>query len=212
MVKPLHSKEPVDARAFQESFDTFYTKTARLYDLAVKFLPWWTTWLESALPNIQGQRVLEVSFGTGYLLMQYADKFETHGIDINARMVDVARENLEKKGISADLKQANVEQLPYADEYFDTVISTMALSGYPDGARAMSEIRRVIKPGGRLILIDVYYPANHNWLGMKMTRFWGRLGDIIRDVGRLLEEHGFDYEDREIGGFGSIHMYICNRR
>ena len=154
MAKPLHSKEPVDAKAFQESFNTFYTKTARLYDLAVKILPWWKTWLKSALPHIQGRRGLEGSFGTGYLLMQYANKFETHGIDINARMVAVAQRNLEKSGISADLKQANVEQLPYADEYFDTVISTMALSGYPDGARAMSEIRRVLKPGGRLILIN----------------------------------------------------------
>lgn len=212
MVKPLYSKEPADTKAFQETFDKFYTKTARLYDLGVKILPTWKTWLMRALPHIQGRRVLEVSFGTGYLLMQYASKFETHGIDINARMVAVAKRNLEKSGNCADLKQGNVEQLPYVDEYFDTVISTMALSGYPDGARAMSEIRRVLKPGGRLILIDVNHPANHNWLGMRLTSFWRHLGDIIRDVGKLLEDHGFEYEDREIGGFGSIHMYICQKR
>ena len=212
MVKPQHSKEPVDAKAFQEHFDKFYTKTARLYDLGVKFLPWWKAWLKQALPHIQGRRVLEVSFGTGYLLMQYASKFETHGIDINARMAAVAKRNLEKSGISADLKQGNVEQLPYVDEYFDTAICTMALSGYPDGARAISEVRRVLKPGGRLILIDVNHPANHNWLGMRLTGFWRQLGDIIRDVGKLLEDHGFDYEDCEIGGFGSIHMYICQRQ
>ena len=88
----------------------------------------------------------------------------------------------------------------------------MALSGYPDGARAMSEIRRVLRLGGRLILIDVNYPADRNWLGMRLTSFWRHLGDIIRDVGKLLENHGFDYEDREIGGFGSIHMYICQKR
>ena len=120
---------------------------------------------------MQGRRVLEVSFGTGYLLMQYAAKFETHGIDLNARMVAVAKKNLEKRGVFADLKQGNVEQLPYEDHYFDTAISTMALSGYPDGARAMSEIQRVLKPGGRLILIDVNHPANHNWLGIRLTRF-----------------------------------------
>jgi ubiquinone/menaquinone biosynthesis C-methylase UbiE len=212
MVKPLYSKEPADTKAFQETFDKFYTKTARLYDLGVKILPGWKTWLIRALPYIQGRQVLEVSFGTGYLLMQYASKFETHGIDINARMVAVAKRNLEKNEICADLKQGNVEQLPYVDEYFDTVISTMALSGYPDGARAMSEMRRVLKPGGRLILIDMNHPANHNWLGMRLTSFWRHLGDIIRDVGKLLEDHGFDYEDREIGGFGSVHMYICQRR
>jgi ubiquinone/menaquinone biosynthesis C-methylase UbiE len=212
MVKPLYSKDPVDAKAFQKTFDKFYTKTARLYDIGVKVLPGWKTWLMRALPHIQGQRVLEVSFGTGYLLMQYASKFETHGIDLNARMVAVAKKNLEKSGACADLKQGNVEQLPYVDEYFDTVMSTMALSGYPDATLAMSEIRRVLKPGGRLILIDVNYPANHNWLGMQLTSFWRHLGDVIRDVGKLLEDHGFDYEDWEIGGGGGVHMYICQKR
>ena len=111
----------------QETSDKLYTRTARLYDLGVKVLPVWKTWLERALPYIQGQRVLEVSFGTGYLLMQYADRFETYGVDINARMVAVAKRNLENSGMRADLKQGNVEQLPYEDEYFDAVISTMAL-------------------------------------------------------------------------------------
>jgi ubiquinone/menaquinone biosynthesis C-methylase UbiE len=96
MVKPLYSKEPADTKAFQEAFDKFYTKTARLYDLGVKILPVWKTWLMRALPHIQGRRVLEVSFGTGYLLMQFASKFETHGIDINAGLVAVAKRNLEK--------------------------------------------------------------------------------------------------------------------
>ena len=114
--------------------------------------------------------------------MQYADRFETYGVDINARMVAVAKRNLENSGMHADLKQGNVEQLPYEDEYFDAVISTMALSGYPDGASAMSETRRVLKPGGRFILIDVNYPADHNWLGMRLISVWQRLGDIIRNV------------------------------
>jgi len=144
--------------------------------------------------------------------MQYANRFETHGIDLNARMVAITKRNLEKCEVRADLAQGNVEQLPYVSECFDTVVSTMALSGYPDSARAMSEIRRVLKPGGLLVLIDVNYPAERNWLGVRLTRLWQRLGDIIRDVGKLLEDHGFDYEDQEIGGFGSIHMYICHKQ
>ena len=45
---------------------------------------------------------------------------------------------------------------------------------------------------------------------MRLTSFWRHLVDIIRDVGKLLEDHGFDYEDREIGRFGSVHMYLCD--
>ena len=93
---------------FHGTLDEFYTRTARFYDLGVKLLPVWKTWLKQALPYIQGQRVLEVSFGTGYLLMQYANKFETHGVDINGRMMAVAKRNLENNGTRAVLRQGNV--------------------------------------------------------------------------------------------------------
>ena len=47
---------------------------------------------------------------------------------------------------------------------------------------------------------------------MRLTDFWRYLGNIIRNVGSLLEDYGFDYEDTAIGGFGSVLMYICQRR
>ena len=93
------------AVVLQVTSDKFYTRTARLYDLGVKVLPVWKTWLKQTLPYIKGQRVLEVSFGTGYLLMQYANRFETHGVDLNARMVAVAKRNLKKSGMRATLQQ-----------------------------------------------------------------------------------------------------------
>ena len=91
--------------------------------------------------------MLEVSFGTGFLLTQYANAFDTDGIDYNEKMVTVATKNLKRKGISARLQQGNVEHLPYQDDFFDCVVNTMAFSGYPDAHRAMSELRRVLKPG-----------------------------------------------------------------
>ena len=211
MSKPLYSAEPVDAEVFQDHFDRIYTRTARIYDITVKLLPFWKAWLRQAVPHIRGSRVLEVSFGTGYLLTQYAGRFETHGIDLNARLVSVALANLRRLGLTATLLRGNVEHLPYWDGYFDTVVNTMAFSGYPRGARAMAEMRRVLRPGGRLLLIDVNYPEDRNWVGVCMTRLWQRGGDIIRDMDSVLTAHGFEYEEREIGGFGSVHMYLCHR-
>jgi ubiquinone/menaquinone biosynthesis C-methylase UbiE len=211
MSKPLYSAEPVDAEVFQDHFDRIYTRTARVYDIAVKLLPFWKAWLRQAVRHIRGSRVLEVSFGTGYLLTQYAGRFEIHGIDLNARLVSVALANLRSKGLKATLLRGNVEHLPYWDGYFDTVVNTMAFSGYPRGARAMAEMRRVLRPGGRLLLIDVNYPEDGNWVGVCMTRLWQRGGDIIRDMDSVLTAHGFEYEEREIGGFGSVHMYLCQR-
>ena len=139
------------------------------------------------------------------MLTRYADRFETHGIDYNEKMLSVASANLERKGIEAKLRQGNVESLPYADETFDCIVNTMAFTAYPDGAKAMSELHRVLKRSGRLVMIDIDYPSNRNWLGMRMTRFWVALGDIIRDMDAMFRQFGFEYSDREIGGFGMLH-------
>ncbi len=212
MTRRLYSDEPRDARAYQESFDRTYTRIAGVYDTAVKVLPIWKTWLKRALPHIQGRRVLEVSFGTGYLMTHYAGQFDVHGIELNARMLSVAMKNLRQVRLSANLQQGTVEDLPYEDRFFDTVVNTMAFSGYPDGTKAMAEISRVLASGGRLVLIDINYPVDRNWVGRRLTRCWQLAGDIIRDMDRMLVAHGFDYEDIEIGGFGSVHMYICQKK
>ena len=207
-----YSTEPDDKEQFTQKLDRVYTIVARAYDPAVRVLPVWKSWLKQALPHIRGPKVLEVSFGTGYLLTQYADRFETHGIDYNQKMVSVAGDNLKKKGMTAELRQGNVESLPYADETFDCIVNTMAFTAYPDGRKAMSEFRRVLKKGGRLVLIDVEYPADRNWLGMKMIRFWVALGDILRDMGAIFRQFDFEYTDREIGGFGSVHLHVAEKK
>ncbi len=67
---PRYSTEPIDGEAYKRQFDRYYSRFARLYDRLVKLLPFWGHLLSRALPSIEGPRVLEVSFGTGYLLTQ----------------------------------------------------------------------------------------------------------------------------------------------
>ena len=186
-----YSKEPDDKNSFTEKQNKSYSKYAGLYDLSVKLLPFWKTWLKKALPHVRGRRVLEVSFGTGYLLTKYARNHETYGIDYNQKMVDIARRNCEKKNIRAHLQKGNVENLPFDDESFDTILITMAFTGYPDADRAMSELRRTLKQEGLLILIDFNYPENRNRLGVKLLKMMENAGDIIRDMPSLFHKHGF---------------------
>lgn len=207
-----YSPEPQDKRAFSERFDRQYSRFARAYDLAVKLLPLWRRWLRHALPHIKGPRVLEVSPGTGWLLTQYAARFETHAIDLNRKLVEIARANLRRAGVTAELAVGNVEALPYPDASFDTVLSTMAFSGYPDGHKALSELARVLRPNGRLVIIDINYPADANRLGTALVELWKRSGDLIRDMHALFTELGLDAIDREIGGFGSVHLYVAAKR
>ena len=209
--KFTYSAEPLDKAGYTEKFDQSYSRFARLYDLIVRWLPLWRNWISQALPHIQGPDVLEISFGTGYLLTQYAGKYQTCGIDYNWELSRLAQLNLRKTGLRAFIQQADVEHLPYRSESFDTVVNTMAFTGYPDGHTAITEIHRVIKKGGRLVLIDINYPKDKTWLGTQLTHFWASAGDIIRDMGYLFEKVDFEYTDREIGGFGSVHLYVATK-
>ena len=209
---PAYSTEPENREDFTAEFDSFYTRFAGMYDFLVKSLPVWKKWLKRSLPHIQGTRVLEVSSGTGYLLTQFAEHFQTFGIDYNAAMIQTAIRNLQNKGLNANLQQADVSHLPYANHSFDTLVNTMAFSGYPDGRAALTEMGRVLKPDGKLVMIDVDYPEDRNWLGMALTKFWMASGDIIRDMGALFDMSGWTFQEEEIGGFGSIHLYVAKRK
>jgi len=203
--------EPADRRAFTQRNDRLYGHFAGLYDLAVKILPFWRRWIEQVLPHIVGPRVLELSFGTGHLLTRYADRYETWAIDYNWQLAQRARHNLSATGQQARLQLADVAHLPFADNRFHTVLCTMAFTAYPDGNAAMAEIARVLIPGGRLLLVDVNYPVEGGRLGTWLARAWIALGDIIRDMAPLFAAHGFDYVDRDIGGFGSVHLYVARK-
>jgi len=211
-VYPTYSPEPENQKAFTDEFDSFYTRFAGMYDFLVKSLPVWKNWLRRALPHVQGPRVLEVSFGTGYLLTQYAGRFQAFGIDYNAAMAKTAQKNLQRRGLTAALQQADVAHLSYADHSFDTLVNTMAFSGYPDGVAALTEMGRVLKPGGKLVMVDIDYPKDRNRLGMAMTKFWMTSGDIIRDMGKLFDELGWEFQEEEIGGFSSVHLYLAEKR
>lgn len=207
-----YSEEPDDRHVFTNRFNRLYTRYAKPYDLLVKVFPVWKKWLRQAVPELIGPRILEVSFGTGWLMTQYAGKFEVYGVDLNARMVTIANQNLRKLGLSARFQQSNVESLPFADGMFDTVLCTMAFSGYPRAQSALSEMVRVLKRNGRVVLIDVNYPADGNWIGMALTRLWMGVGDLVRDMHALFDLNRLAYTDAEIGGWGSVHLYVASPR
>lgn len=207
-----YSTEPLDPVAYTVANDRLYTRFARLYDVVVKASPVWRRWLSHALPEIRGPRVLEVSFGTGWLLTRYAGQYDTEGLDFNPDLIAVARRNLARAGVQAELRQGTVEALPYPDAAFDTVVNTMAFTGYPHAATAAAELARVLKPGGRLVLIDIDYPRDGNRVGTWLVeRFWKPFGDLIRDIPTVLTEAGLLVEEEEIGGWGSVHQYLATK-
>ena len=68
-----------------------------------------------------------------------------------------------RTGQTASLLQADESHLPYANDSFDSIVNTKAFSGYPDGHFVIAEMARVLKPDGRLIMMDINYPRDQNW-------------------------------------------------
>jgi ubiquinone/menaquinone biosynthesis C-methylase UbiE len=207
-----YSAEPDDPAKFTSGRDRLYTVFAGLYAVALRIFPVWRRWIECAIPHIEGPRVLEISFGTGHLLTKYAGRFKTHGVDYNRRMVEIARKKLHRVGVEASLVQGSVENLPYPDESIDTIVNTMAFPGYPNGVAALSEMRRVLRGNGRLVLIDVNHPSDGNWLGRGIAAFWKLNGDLLRDMEQLFDELAWEYTHEEVGGWGSVHLFIARKQ
>jgi ubiquinone/menaquinone biosynthesis C-methylase UbiE len=99
--------------------------------------------------------ILEIGFGTGLNLPFYPPHVEKlYTVDVNAGMSSVARRNIEKSSIEVEHHTLNAETLPFADESFDTVVSTWTLCSIKDTTSALREIYRVLKPTGKFIFIE----------------------------------------------------------
>jgi ubiquinone/menaquinone biosynthesis C-methylase UbiE len=100
--------------------------------------------------------VLEIGFGTGLNLAYYPQdsvrKITT--VDVNAGMNKLARSRIARSQIPVELQTLNGEKLPMADDTFDTVVSTWTLCSIQQVDRAIAEVYRVLKPGGKFLFIE----------------------------------------------------------
>jgi ubiquinone/menaquinone biosynthesis C-methylase UbiE len=99
-------------------------------------------------------RVLEVAIGTGRSLRYYVAASSLTGIDISPEMLAVARTRAAERGLPVDLREGDAEALPVEDASYDTVVCSLSLCTIPDAAAAVSEMKRALVPGGRLLLLD----------------------------------------------------------
>ena len=98
--------------------------------------------------------VLEIAVGTGRNLPYYPDGINLTGIEYAPLMLSLARERAAKLRVKADLRLGDVQALELPDNAFDTVVCTVSLCSIPDDRAAVAEIARVLRPGGRLILME----------------------------------------------------------
>jgi ubiquinone/menaquinone biosynthesis C-methylase UbiE len=160
--------------------------------------------------------VLEVAVGTGRNLPFYPAGVRLTGIDLSPAMLDVARERAADHRIEVTLREGDAEALPFADGSFDTVVCTLGLCGIPDEGKAIAEMHRVLRPGGKLLLLD--HIGSHH----RLLRFGQRLlekmtvrmcGDYMtRRPLLLVEQAGFQVVRRERLKAGTVERVAAIKR
>jgi ubiquinone/menaquinone biosynthesis C-methylase UbiE len=98
--------------------------------------------------------VLELAIGTGRNLRYYQHDVRLTGIELSPKMLELAQREAATVGVDADLREGNAETLDFDDASFDTVVCTLSLCTIPNHRAAVEEAMRVLRPGGRLLLLE----------------------------------------------------------
>jgi ubiquinone/menaquinone biosynthesis C-methylase UbiE len=143
-------------------------------------------------------QVLEVGVGSGLNLALYGGQVEmVHGIDPSPRLLAIARRRADAAGVRVDLVEGSAAAIPLADGSIETVVMTWTLCSIPDPLTALREMRRVLKPGGKLVFVEHGLspePGVERWQH-RLTPMWRHLAGgchLDRKVDALIRSAGFD--------------------
>jgi ubiquinone/menaquinone biosynthesis C-methylase UbiE len=148
---PIMSTEPPTerVRAVYERFADRYDRIVSLWDRVLS-LQEARRWIASRAIG----DVLEVGVGTGLNLPFYSPDIRLTGVDLSAAMLRHARRRITELEITVDLVEGDAQALPFRRDRFDTVVFGLCLCSIPDDRGAVAEGVRVLKPGGRMLVLE----------------------------------------------------------
>ncbi len=163
MPKTHFGFETVDEKEKAQRVAGVFSSVAQKYDVMNDLMSmglhrlWKKFTIDIAAPR-PGERVLDVAGGTADLSSAFARKVGSSGqvwlTDINNAMLTVGRDRLLDEGVLAPVAQCDAEKLPFPDNHFDIVTVAFGLRNMTHKDQALAEMRRVLRPGGRLLVLE----------------------------------------------------------
>jgi ubiquinone/menaquinone biosynthesis C-methylase UbiE/membrane protein YqaA with SNARE-associated domain len=196
-LKRVHKKMiGVDMMDDTEKIRKRYDRVAKIYDILEQPMEAMSLkrWRLEVAKDLSG-KVLEVGVGTGKNIPYYPDDIDITAIDFSGEMISKAREKAKLLNKKVELLQMDAQQMDFSDNTFDMVFTTCVFCSVPDPVKGLKEIRRICKPGGRIIMIE-HVRSERKVLGLIMDVFnpltvnlWG--ANINRKTVDNVQKAGF---------------------
>ncbi|MBC9826173.1 class I SAM-dependent methyltransferase [Carnobacterium inhibens] len=177
-----------------------YNRISKIYDVLEKPMEVMTMnkWRERLIKNIEGTKILEVGVGTGKNLLLYPNKLEITGIDFSENMLAKSKAKIKGKE-NIRLIEMDAQKMSFADNTFDTIVTSCVFCSVPDPVEGLKEMRRVCKPDGKIIMLE-HMRSHNNMIGkfMDVMNFiplhtWG--ANINRETIENILKAGFKEEE-----------------
>jgi ubiquinone/menaquinone biosynthesis C-methylase UbiE len=209
IVEQERNGQMANQTAETERIRSLYEKDAPKYDRQMRFFEQvlFSGGREWVCSQAAGE-VLETAIGTGLNLGHYPDEVSLTGIEFSPAMLEIARKRAQQLGREIDLRTGDAQALDFPNASFDTVVCTLALCTIPDDRAAVAEVKRVLRPEGRFLLLEhVRSPNPAVRLGQRLleplaVRF--EADHLLRDPLDYLPSVGFVIDEVQRSKWGIV--------
>lgn len=203
-VTPYEASDLTKKKQVEQMFDNISPK----YDLLNRILSGGIDiqWRKDVIKMVQAAKpatILDIATGTGDLAIMMAKNTNAQitGLDLSAGMLEVGRKKVEAEGLNnrVTMIQGDSENLPFEDNSFDCITVSFGVRNFENLEKGLSEIRRILKPGGTFIILEFSYPTSFPM--KQLYTFYSK--NILPAIGKLIskDQSAYTYLPDSVAAF-----------